>query len=738
MKKIKVLWAVLAVVLVLSCFLSACNGGMSSGIQATKPNDDAQFQEKDPEVIGGNDIHEGEKEKDKEQEQGQGDDISEEGQQGGSKIPKNATLLLKQAGKVAAVIDALPNATSMMEFADEVKEENVAAGGEDYVDFSDPDQNENYRTFLMSSRGRHTGNVAIVDWGDSFVRQSKEIKNYAVNNVVQLNTWVQNTEYGSDLRYLLDFDPITGVVTIEYQSDTPYDYEYALIRCTYNEEGKAVISATYTSYSKNQDFIGVSDLFYQEDSLWRLSYNFANEDETGNENEYVCECDLSKESKTFILFSNQNEIVLKRSDPFFEITVSRRYEPGALDPETGDPTYEITTNWGERLYNEDGDYVGSIQLTDVDTNHWQPFAVTLDLYETTGWESFYYEDGLFHLVVPNGISLDIADMYDEYYPYEGETENYTFTFYLLYSKGYTGPVALCFDLEMKEDAQLTKGQAFLEVLQTCGIRPKSDAVTAQFAHMDQYAEILAGFDAFGQDGNYEFNKAYFYEIQPKYMSTPLTVAQLDAIKALPFVDVTEQVADESYYTILQPVVSTTVNVNPEQEVLDLSALSIRLGGLLEEGESFNATLFATDDFTATELVRLSAVAQNGVLSFANFGEITLENLLRALPPENGSYRLKLLLGKTVNGKELPVSNAFDLTVNVPFAYSYVNKEFTMNFAASESSVLIEIVIAEHPEEGDFHEPTEEELRERLEKEQALQNGEDVLTNENGTDEAAEQ
>ena len=655
-------------------------------------------------------------------------------------VPEGAVTYLARAEELANNIDDLPNASELSSLATEVKDEAEAVSAyskvmnstrimsavssrsaksesgavSDYVDFSDPEKNENYQQYLMSGRLTADQYHTQIGYGDEIVRMFKEYKTEALNNVVQFNTWVTVGYFNA--RYRLNYDPITDVVTIEYLSGDDYNTTkcYAFMQSTYDENGKVVIEGyrldTFTDGSQPDCTLSLS---YHEDDYWEVSSIEHSEELEWKVFNYLCGCNLSGVAKEFFLLPYGDLILIKKAAPVC-IDLRRQDCVGYIwDEQQGAEISVIEPQYYYTLNNSCAEKVGTWSRIEM---HFGTYVtIELDMYEIEGWDKFYYQDGYYY-VEGDGkvIAKDGNPFIDGIYFHDIKAENYSYSVNVWYNKDDIYCPSLQITIKELKDGATFYG-ALREILQDNGITIKDESVYDQLYYMDDPREVLSQFNALGVNGNDIANPELFEELVEKYKPETITIEEALALRDEPSIAVEEQEEDLSYYTLFEPTVSGEATLNAVDGTLDMSGISVSLEGnsLAEDGAEYAVVAVLTDGFDSVQIAYATAVSADGSVTVTGATSVDFVQVLFEQP--FGNYSIKMYFARVTDEGFVKISTLY----NVPVAAGETVLEgdgYKLTIDCSEGVNLeyVEVLPPEEPVEPETpegEEPVEPEIPE---------------------------
>ena len=646
-----------------------------------------------------------------------------DGESNRPELPDGATTYLSRAGELIKSVESLPTASDVSSIAteDDTRARRMSIAGtplsiytaaeeEDYVDLTDPDENASYQEYLMASRLIYDQYHSQISNSDVYVEVFRAYAKNALENIVQLNTWIYIPADSAqpdvnDGKYRLNYDEVTDTATIEFtnaiSADTHFnDLKYCKLTAAFNEEGGAIIKGYslrhYTDGTEPDNIITVD---YEEDKYWKMSYEYQTDDNDMKLYNYITGCDLSGESKKFFMLPYGNLIMIKESAPAY---IDLRREDGMM------PIYDGNGNVTDTIYlpqyyftinNTAGDKIGSWNKYISDYESGEDMAVEFDIYETEGWDNFYYLDGKYYLTVDGEIVASDGDPFTEgrYDGYEtAENGNYEYDVHVNYSKDRIYMPAIRFQIRNLKNGT-TYADALREIMENTGIRVKDDIAWKQLGYMDTTDEVLSQFNALGINGNDIASIGLFEELIENYKVSTISTEELLSIMEEPYLYPEEQTEDYSYYRIFDMQLTGRAAIGADGQI-DLSAVTVTLSdsALAVPGDRYAAIAVVTDGFVSAEIARAEGAYSDGNLVLSGFAA-TGAQLPESLPAP-GQFTVKIYAVRLTDDGGMKISELRDVAADGSYSAEADGLLLTVAGGEKLTVTLEEVLTAEGADE----------------------------------------
>ncbi len=515
--------------------------------------------------------------------------------------------------------------------ADDGGELDLTEPGSDYLDFP---AFESYYNQLWS---------AI----DSSIYGYRETKGRAVDCVRQLDTWVENPDYGE--RYRLHYDLNSDTLTIDTVSHSGQDYVYTQIVSSYDAEGRAVILANTAGnnayYEPLIDRIGYSvSLYYVEGQLWRCATveRQTSSDDSESVFRYLIEADLASEDQRITQLLCQENI-------YEGVSYLSDFTATAQFRKDGMPVVLNVRNQGEEQpYFENYIYTAEGYNFYQWENHGGIETASVPLYQTVGWDKVVYS-------AEEGLRLTIGDeVYSslQLYPLEGGL-------YWILSEitcGISGEPAI----RIEPNGYCGIAQARTAVMEDCGLSYQAGFPDWADELSDNYLPILQEWQAFGITDLVSVDADLFQALFSSYNNADgITLEGIVAMWNEEFIAMDEQTEDNELYEMIQVAISGEIVLDGEKGVIDLSALRAEVGksALLEADAEYSLNVVLKGDFGVIDLASVNAVYADEDFVIEGFDSVSAQELLREI---NGDYTIQVFFGKNTDGKTRRMSKLYSV------------------------------------------------------------------------------
>jgi hypothetical protein len=627
-------------------------------------------------------------------------------------IPDGATLYLSRATQLMDNLDNVPTGSAISSYSSSSEEEEASTPSakaasakitgtdtqqhaSDYVDLSNPDENENYQDYLFSGRLYYDSHHSFIVNSDQVVTNFQSMKDLVLNKIVQLNTWVKINSFE---RYRLSYDSVSDVATIESISLETLDVNgshqdcilYTNIKSTYNSDGKSVIRG-YTSLTLTQtgQIYSNTSVDYVEDTSWVVSCVY-DPDLADIHADFVCGCDLSSPSKEFFLLPYGNTILIKKSIPYF------------VDLRKEDRTNEgdIYSQYYYKLSNSNDENVGSwTSDTMLDEDEVTSFSLNFNIYEMNGWDKFYYENGVYTISSNDNVIISSGDAYagESTTVISGSLEHISYNMQLVYSKDLIYAPEIMIGIMC--DYSISRYDAVMQVLESIGLSFKDESVLNQIKYLDSYNDLLSEFHALGLNGTDNITTELFFSILAEYSFETLSVDEMIALADEESIDMYDQVQDYTYYEVFTPQITNTATIDEQEQTIDLSqvTMTVEANALMVKDTKYAIVLTAIDDFNAITLESAEATYTDTSVTIDGLQILQLTDLFEQV--SYGEYRLKIYLARITDDTAVKISDIYDLSAEEG-TYTITTEDYIFTLTTDESGIIAKFEEVPEPETPD--------------------------------------
>ena len=579
---------------------------------------------------------------------------------------------LTRAKELAETIDKVPSMSALCELGGGAAGASVLASSasatlqplacpDGYTDVTDPKDNADYQAAIADGRHRHMDMYAAgLSNSDLSVRNVQEIKKDALNEIIQLNTWVKTQGGALSNKYRMSYDPFSDVVTIEMIEDYDYLGKYAIqyrhITATYNEKGESVISAYFLETLDGEMYMTES-IHFEENNFFAISYDSnGNEDIVGDEEEYdfFCYADLASAGKdTVCMYKNRY------------ITFSRIGENRAYVLMEGENQSQI------RIENAAGERLGYLNVSRWGTD------INMDIYELGGITGIYKNGNDYKLEV-NGEPLKSGSFFDNCWSLVQVSATPIEDYIPL----------LRVSVSFSAQATLSAKEILDGTLADLGITIADPSALRQYAMAGDLNAFYNSYRVFKDVGVENADTAWIVSMMEKYALPAVSNETLTALLTEPAIEKQAQVADENYYAVFRAQFTGTASLNAETLQIDLGGIngSTELSAMLTVGEEY-ALVAALWDGTLTPVGEAVATCTETGLSVTGLGVIDVTELAP------GQYKIRVFLAKKTADGYTRISNFLAPTTEEPITASVTvdGTVYTVTADATAMTVTVEPV-----------------------------------------------
>lgn len=481
---------------------------------------------------------------------------------------------------------------------------------------------------------------------------SEDIRSTVLDNVVQLDTWVQICNDSIKTHARLQYDVNSDSATLEYLQ-SQYDGKffsayYYKILSSYTSDGKTVIWATVEKYEKYDYHTitahGKYSLKYVEDGQYMFSCS---------EPVYSTRGEVDEDGSLIIYEPTQTRILVVEkdlSDPFSEVIIKAvqatypEIKCEFVDRRTfmsRDDDYRYTYNRGFYVSTLDGKPIFEI-------NDYQLF---INLYCLEGWDRCYVVD----------VNPELHER-QTYVEIGGETyTNLSSAFFYTREESLLSTVSaripyMVINLNLPEHQDKyafynEKVAELEEIMETYGLSFKKIDLADVSDRFKEYSEANDSVNA----------EEIFDTVSKMKLFDDLSQSEMMAMFEEEFVTLSEQKENDALYGIVEAVSSGSATCTQEN-ALDFSdiAVTVKKSALLQKNAAYNLVFCLKSEFS-TAYKTVSTCTFDGVndmsLTFDEEFEFDFQQL------QGGDYAVKLFVA---NENGLRISDMLDLNTQSDF------------------------------------------------------------------------
>lgn len=509
-------------------------------------------------------------------------------------------------------------------------------------DVSDPKNNSDYQWYLQTDRLTHDMYYTMSGYGDEVIESVKIIKKIAVENIVQLNTWVTGftSQFAEHIR--MNYDSANDVVIIEaITTINGPTARYCKINATYDKNGKAIVDAYMTDVVDGK-LDREYNVYYAEDDEWNVvCYNSFGE--LPHQYSYMSHADLSVKERSIITYLlGGAAFKMKGEEGTPNIYFVTEYDSGLIyDGQTGQYIKGEPKIGSQSFYlaNSNNERVGMIHTYE------KHISLTLDAYEMKGWNKLLLNGSEYTLQIGDVLyggdfkSIDVGGKSAQI----AIQNNHCPSIYISFELGNNASV----ESEIKK------------ILSEIGLAFKDSACEKLLSLPERAHDLRAKFEIAGVDGNYMLTNDFFVESIDKFIVHPNTPEEIMAFLSQPKVPIEQQTDDSSYYEIYNATLDGKASIDPESGNVDLSAISISLSGsaLLVRDGKYAVCAVISNGFESRVISSAEATWNGGDLKISGLSKFDLHEV------ELGEYSIRIYLAKVGSDSSIRISPILSVGVS---------------------------------------------------------------------------